>query len=88
DKWILASDEELRNTKDEETKKLYEGYQKLAGEHRATKDNTYFQTLRVEPKQILEDGKLVDNPKAKDNEFHFFYRPFQTRDYKVNYVDQ
>ena len=88
DKWILASDEELRNTKDEETKKLYEDYQKLADEHRATKDNTYFQTLRVEPKQILEDGKLVDNPKAKDNEFHFFYRPFQTRDYKVNYVDQ
>lgn len=87
-KWILASDEELRNTKDEETKKLYEGYQKLAGEHRATKDNTYFQTLRVEPKQILEDGKLVDNPKAKDNEFHFFYRPIRTRDYKVNYVDQ
>lgn len=87
-KWILASDEELRNTKDEETKKLYEDYQKLADEHRATKGNTYFQTLKVEPKQILEDGKLVDNPKAKDNDFHFFYRPFRTRDYKVNYVDQ
>lgn len=91
-KWILASDEELRNTEDEETKKLYEDYQKLADElgngNRATKGNTYFQTLRVEPKQILEDGKLVDNPKAKDNEFHFFYRPFRTRDYKVNYVDQ
>lgn len=91
-KWILASDEEMRNTKDEETKKLYEDYQKLADElgngNRATKGNTYFQTLRVEPKQILEDGKLVDNPKAKDNEFHFFYRPFRTRDYKVNYVDQ
>lgn len=91
-KWILASDEELRNTEDEETKKLYEDYQKLADElgngNRATKGNTYFQTLRVEPKQILEDGKLVDNPKAKDNEFHFFYRPFPTRDYKVNYVDQ
>lgn len=87
-KWILASGEELRNTKDKETKKLYEDYQKLADEHRATKGNTYFQTLRVEPKQILEDGKLVENPKAKDNEFHFFYRPFRTRDYKVNYVDQ
>ena len=91
-KWILASDEELRNTKDGETKKLYEDYQKLADElgngNRATKGNTYFQTLRVEPKQILEDGKLVDNPKAKDNEFHFFYRPFRTRNYKVNYVDQ
>ena len=89
-KWILASNEELRNTKDEETKKLYEDYQKLADElgNRATKGNTYFQTFRVEPKQISEDGKLVDNPKAKDNEFHFFYRPFRTRDYKVNYVDQ
>ena len=87
-KWILASDEELRNTKDKKTKELYENYQELADEHRATKDNTYFQTLRVEPKQILEDGKLVDNAKAKNNEFHFFYRPFRTRNYKVNYVDQ
>ena len=88
--WILASDADLKNTKDEETKKLYEDYQKLADEidNRATKGNTYFQTLRVEPKQILKDGKLVDNPKAKDNEFHFFYRPFRTRNYKVNYVDQ
>lgn len=89
-KWILASDEELRNTEDEETKKLYEHYQKLADElgNRATKGNTYFQTLRVESKQIPEDGNLVDNPKAKDNEFHFFYRPFLAHDYKVNYVDQ
>ncbi|WP_215523606.1 InlB B-repeat-containing protein [Varibaculum prostatecancerukia] len=88
--WILASDADLQNTKDEETKKLYDDYQKLADElgNRATKGNTYFQTLRIEPKQILEDGKLVDNPKSKDNEFHFFYRPFRTRNFKVNYVDQ
>ena len=86
-KWILASDADLQNTQDEETKKLYDDYQKLAKElgNRATQDNTYFQTLLVEPKKKSADGTLADNP---NNEFHFFYRPFRTRNYKVNYVDQ
>ena len=86
-KWILASDADLQNTQDEKTKTLYDDYQKLAKElgNRATKGNTYFQTLLVEPKKKSEDGSLVDNP---NNEFHFFYRPFRTRNYKVNYVDQ
>ena len=85
--WILASDEELRNTTDEETKKLYDDYQKLADElgNRATKSNPYFQTLLVEAKKKSDDGTLVDNP---NNEFHFFYRPFRSRHYKVNYVDE
>lgn len=84
---ILASDEELRNTKDEETKKLYEDYQKLAKElgNRATQGNTYSQTLLVEAKKKSADGTLVDSP---NNEFHFFYRPIRSRHYQVNYVDQ
>lgn len=88
--WILASDADLQNTKDKETKKVYNAYQKLADElgNRATKGNPYFQTLLVEPKQILQGGKLVDNPNFKHNEFHFFYRPFRSRHYKVNYVDE
>ena len=88
--WILASDADLQNTKDKEAKKVYDDYQKLADElgNRATKGNPYFQTLLVEPKQILQGGKLVDNPNFKHNEFHFFYRPFRSRHYKVNYVDE
>lgn len=85
--WILASDADLQNTQDEETKKLYEDYQKLAKDlgNRATKGNPYFQTLLVEAKKKSADGTLVDNP---NNEFHFFYRPFRSRHYKVNYVDE
>lgn len=87
DKWILASAEELKKIKDEQTKKLYEDYQELADQlgNRATKGNTYFQTLLVEAKKKLEDGTLVDSP---NNEFRFFYRPFRSRQYKVNYVDE
>lgn len=85
--WILASDADLQNTKDEDTKKLYEDYQKLADRlgNRATKGNPYFQTLLVEAKKKSDDGTLVDNP---NNKFHFFYRPFRSRHYKVNYVDE
>ena len=87
DNWILASDEELRNTKDKDTKTLYDDYQKLAKElgNRATQGNPYFQTLLVEPKQKSDDGTLVDNP---NNEFHFFYRPFRSRHYQVNYLHE
>lgn len=37
-------------------------------------DNNYFQKIKV-----TENGP---------NEFYFFYRPFKTRDYKVNYLDK
>lgn len=37
-------------------------------------DNTYFQKIKV-----------TDNG---PNKFYFFYKPFKTRDYKVNYVDK
>lgn len=84
DQWLLVPHEEMEKITDRETKELYEKYNK-----RLPFNNTYTQTLRVEPKEIIEDGKLVENPKFKDNnEFHFFYRPFRKRYYKVNYVDE
>ena len=84
DKWILATDEELEKTKDEDIKKIYEEYNK-----RTKFNNTYFQTIRVEPEKIVDDsGNLVANPKLKDNVFHFFYRPFRSRHYQVNYLHE
>ena len=54
------------------------------------RDNSYNQILRVEPEKIPdpETGDLVDNPKAKNNRFEFFYRPFKERVYDVNYLDE
>ena len=54
------------------------------------RDNSYNQILRVEPEKIPdpETGDLVDNPKAKNNRFEFFYRPFKERVYEVNYLDE
>ena len=31
---------------------------------------------------------MEENPKAKNNVFKFFYRPFRKREYKVNYIDE
>lgn len=81
---ILATHEELRDKLTGDLKTLYEEYNKRVGAN-----NTYFQTFKVEPEKIDDgSGNLVDNPKFKDNVFHFFYRPFRTRDYKVNYIDE
>ena len=54
------------------------------------RDNSYNQILRVEPEKTPdpETGDLVDNPKAKNNRFEFFYKPFKERVYDVNYLDQ
>ncbi|UHR01969.1 InlB B-repeat-containing protein [Peptoniphilus sp. GNH] len=55
-------------------------------------NNSFFQTFEVVPKRILDaENKLIDNPNFKENEsniFRFFYRPFRTRNYKVNYIDE
>ena len=81
---ILATHEELTEKLTGDLKTLYEEYNKRVGAN-----NTYFQTFKVEPEKIDDgSGNLVDNPKFKDNVFHFFYRPFRTRDYKVNYIDE
>ena len=84
EKNILANHEELTEKLPEDLKTLYTEYN-----DRVKANNTYFQTFRVEPEKVDDgNGNLVNNPKFKDNVFHFFYRPFRTRDYKVNYIDE
>ncbi len=83
--WILMPHEELMDLPDEnKVKQEYTHY----NEHHKF-DNTDIHSLKVEPLFILgEDGSSEHNPKAEFNEFHFFYRRFKTRDYKVNYLDK
>ena len=84
DKWILATDEELNKSEDQNIKDIYQKYNGRVGFN-----NTYFQMFKVEPEKIVDDsGKLIDNPKLKDNVFHFFYRPFRSRHYQVNYLHE
>ena len=81
--WILMPHEELEKIPNEDIKKQYEEYN-----NRVQLNNTDLQIIRVEPEKILKDGQSNDNPKAANNVFHFYYRHFRTRDYKVNYVDE
>ena len=85
DKFLLAPHSELEEKLTGDLKTKYEEYNKRVG-----LNNSFFQTFRVEPEKILntETGKMEDNPKAENNVFKFFYRPFRTRDYKVNYIDE
>ena len=85
DKYILATHKELEEKLPDELKTLYKEYN-----DRVKADNTFFQQFRVEPAQILntETNKLEDNPKVTNNVFKFFYKPFRTREYKVNYIDE
>ena len=86
EKYILANHEELEQKLPDDLKALYKEYN-----DRVKANNTYFQTFKVEPEKIPDpndSSKMIENPKFKDNVFHFFYRPFRTRDYKVNYIDE
>ena len=85
DEFLLAPHEELEEKLTGDLKTTYEEYNKRVG-----LNNSFFQTFRVEPAQILntETNKLEDNPKVTDNVFKFFYRPFRQREYKVNYIDE
>ncbi|MFR7760111.1 MAG: InlB B-repeat-containing protein, partial [Peptoniphilus grossensis] len=83
--WILMPHEELMDLPDEN--KVKQDYIKYNEHHKF--DNTDIHSLKVEPLFILgEDGDSIPNPKAEFNEFHFYYRRFKTRDYKVNYLDK
>ena len=94
-KYILARHEDIeenlkgkykdKNGKEYDLKTVYEEYNE-----RVKLNNSFFQTFRVEPEKIKnqETGKMEDNPKVVNNVFKFFYRPFRTRDYKVNYIDE
>lgn len=82
--WRLAAHDELVHSPDQKVKDLYNEYNGRLGFN-----NNYFQMIQVEPKKITDsNGQLVDNPNYKNNVFRFFYVPFRTRYYKVNYVDQ
>ena len=66
----------------------YKDFKKLNDDPDHPRVNSYFQQIRIEPKKIIENNEEVENPKAKNNEFHFYYRPFRKREYKVNYIDE
>lgn len=86
EEYILATNDELKEKLPADLKTLYNKYN-----DRVKANNTFFQTFKVEPEKIPDpndSSKMIENPKFKDNVFHFFYRPFRTRDYKVNYIDE
>ena len=70
----------------------YEEYTKLSKDPvKNPRVNSYNQQIKIEPKKIKDKSdptKLIDNPDAKLNQFHFYYRPFRHREYKVNYLDE
>lgn len=84
EEWILASDEELNEHNNSDIYKEYKDYN-----DRVKFNNTYFQTFRVEPENIVDQktGISSKNPKFENNIFKFFYRRYKTSKYKVNYVD-
>ena len=85
DKYILATHEELEAHKD--TSDVYSIYKDY--NDRVKADNTFFQQFKVEPEKIDDgSGNLIPNPKVENNVFKFFYKPFRTREYKVNYIDE
>lgn len=83
--WLLMPKEELEALADNNPVKIQ--YKEYNGKHPF--NNADYHTLKVEPLKILDtQGKEIDNPNAKDNVFHFYYREFKTRNYKVNYIDE
>lgn len=84
EEWILATDEEFMQHSNSDIYKEYKDYN-----DRVKFNNTYFQTFRVEPENIVDQktGISSKNPKFENNIFKFFYRRYKTRKYKVNYVD-
>ena len=84
DHYILATHKELEEKLGGDLKTEYEKYNE-----RVKGDNTFFQQFKVEPAQIDDgNGNLIPNPDVKNNVFKFFYKPFRTREYKVNYIDE
>ena len=100
--WILANNAELIEKLDGKwTEQIKDNTGKVTGtkEHdllpeyekyneRVKLNNTYFQTFRVQ--ENINVG-TKDNPVYEpnpENIFRFYYRPFRTRDYKVNYIDE
>lgn len=83
DYWFLAPHDEIMKSTDTDLLRLYTEY----NDRMQQTHNSYLQTLRVEPKTITVNGQTAANPDYKHNVFRFFYTPFITRVYKVNYLD-
>ena len=85
DNLILVPHKEIEEKLTGDLKKLYDEYNE-----RVKANNTFFHQFRVEPEKKLNPAtnKVEDNPDVKNNIFHFFYKPFRTRQYKVNYIDE
>lgn len=86
DEWDKLEENNNTKLKDSLT---YAEYKKLDSEN--PRVNSYNQQIRVEPEKIPDpndSSKLIDNPDAKLNQFHFYYRPFRHREYKINYLDE
>lgn len=74
-----------KNKKEHELKSEYEAYN-----NRVKLNNTFFQSFRVQDNLIDKDKSTPGNTVYKpnpENVFRFYYRPFRTRNYKVNYID-
>ena len=86
---LISTKDELRKLEDKS--ESYSNYKELTSTlNPVGRTNTYTQVLRIEPTEIKNPttGKYEPNPDAKVNVFHFYYRPFRKREYKVNYIDE
>ena len=86
---LISTKDELRKLEDKS--ESYRNYKELTSTlNPVGRTNTYTQVLRIEPTEIKNPttGKYEPNPDAKVNVFHFYYRPFRKREYKVNYIDE
>ena len=89
--WILVPRPEFenlleKNEKYDDSSMTYKEYQNFDPNNNRV--NSYNQQIRVEPEKITDaNGNEKDNPDAKYNVFHFFYRKFRQREYYVNYLD-
>lgn len=79
---------EKNNTTELDDSMTYAQYRAL--DKKNPRVNSYNQQIRIEQEKIQDPAhpndpsKLIDNP---INQFHFYYRPFRKREYKVNYLD-
>ncbi len=72
--------------KDELTKKDNQYYKKYCEE--TDRSNSFYQNLRIMSEEEIKAAK-EKNPSLTDdfiNTFHYFYRPFRKRHYRVNYL--
>nr|WP_311444623.1 InlB B-repeat-containing protein [Ezakiella coagulans] len=85
---LLVPKEEFEKLEKNNT--VYQEYITLKDASGKPRSNTYNQYIRVKKENTVNsDGTITEIPENKKyNEFHFFYRPFRKREYKVNYIDE